>query len=85
VGSPEAGSGTGVAATASGGEARLGQTAGDVVRQGEASARPGSGRAGAGAARGLPQGGSGAGRSTAHGRPELRRCAAEKQRRGGER
>jgi hypothetical protein len=56
------------AATASGGEARLGQTAGGVARRGGARARPGSGRVGTGAACGLPQGGSGAGRCTAHGR-----------------
>jgi hypothetical protein len=64
----EAGGGTGVAATASGGEKQLGQTAGDVARQGEASVGPGSGGAGVGAARGLPQGGSGVGRCMAHGR-----------------
>jgi hypothetical protein len=49
----EAGGGAGVTATASGGEARVGQTAGDVARQGEASARPGSGGTGAGVARGV--------------------------------
>jgi hypothetical protein len=56
------------AATASGGEARLGQTARGVARRGGASTRPGSGGVGTGAARGLPQGCSGAGRCTAHGR-----------------
>jgi hypothetical protein len=56
----EAGGGTGVAATASGGEARLGQTAGDVARQGEASARSGSGGAKAGVTRGRAQSGAGA-------------------------
>jgi hypothetical protein len=38
----EVGGGAGVAATASGGEEQLGQTVGDVVRQGEASAGPGA-------------------------------------------
>jgi hypothetical protein len=65
----EAGGGTDhLAVTASGGVEQLGQTVGGVARRGEASARPGSGGAGAGAARGLPQGGSRAGRCTAHGR-----------------
>jgi hypothetical protein len=63
----EAGGGAGVAATASGGEEQLGQTAGDMARQGKASARPGSGGADAGAVRGRPQGGSGVGKCTAHG------------------
>jgi hypothetical protein len=48
-----AGAGAGqVAATASGGEERLGQMAGGVARRGEASAVQGSGGAGAEAARG---------------------------------
>jgi hypothetical protein len=70
-----------LAATASGGEEQLGQTAGGVARRGEASARPGSGGAGAGAARGLPQGGSGAGRCTAHGWQSGSGTQAEEQRR----
>jgi hypothetical protein len=37
----EAGGGTGYAATASGSEAQLGQTAGDVARWGKDNARPG--------------------------------------------
>jgi hypothetical protein len=48
----KAGGGVGDAATASGGEAQLGQTAGDVAGRGEASAGAGSGGAEAGAARG---------------------------------
>jgi hypothetical protein len=50
----EVGGGVGVAATASGGEEQLRQTAGDVARQGKASARLGSGGADAGAVLGLP-------------------------------
>jgi hypothetical protein len=56
----EARGGAGVAATASGGEVRLGQIAGGVARRGGASARPGSGGAEAGAARGREQSGAGA-------------------------
>jgi hypothetical protein len=41
----------GGAATATGGEVQLGQEAGGVARQGEASARAGSGRAKTGATR----------------------------------
>jgi hypothetical protein len=78
----EAGGGTDhLAATASGGEEQLGQTAGGVARRGEASARPGSGGAGAGAARGLPQGGSRARRCTAHGRQSGGGSRVEEQRR----
>jgi hypothetical protein len=79
----EAGGGAGVAATASGCEVRLRQTAGDVARQGEASARPGSGGAEAGVTRGRAQSGTGAA-GVAH----MARAAAAargrgKQRRGG--
>jgi hypothetical protein len=78
----EAGGGTDrLAATATGGEDQLGQTASGVARRGEASARPGSGGAGAGAARGLPQGGSGARRCTAHGQQSGGGSRAEEQRR----
>jgi hypothetical protein len=48
----KAGGGAGDAATASGGEAQLGQMAGDVVGQGEASAGAGSGGAEVGVAHG---------------------------------
>jgi hypothetical protein len=82
----EVGGGTDrLAATVSGSEEQLGQTAGGVARRGEASARPGSGGAGVGAARGLPHGGSGAGRCTAHGRQSGGGSRAEEQRRGRER
>jgi hypothetical protein len=82
----EAGGGTDrLAATASSGEEQLRQTVGGVARRGEASARPESGGAGAGAARGLPQGGSGVGRCTTHGRQSGGGSQAEEQRRGRER
>jgi hypothetical protein len=47
----EAGGGVGDDATVSGGEAQLGQTAGNVARRGGASVRPGNGGAEAGATR----------------------------------
>jgi hypothetical protein len=85
MGSSEAGGGAGVAATASSGEAWLGQTAGDVARQGEASARPGSGGAEAGVARGLAQSSAGtAGAAHMAGTAATVRDRG-KQRRGGER
>jgi hypothetical protein len=84
-GSPEAGGGAGVAATASGGEDQLGETAGGVVRRGEASARVGSGGAEAGVARGnVLSGAEMAG--AAHMAGQWRqRAAEEKQRRERER
>jgi hypothetical protein len=52
VGRRKAGGGAGDATTASGGEAQLGQTAGDMAERGEASAGAGNGGAEAGVARG---------------------------------
>jgi hypothetical protein len=81
----EAGGGTNrLAAMASSGEEQLRQMASGVARRGEASARLGSGGAGAGAARGRPQGGSRAVRCTAHGQ-QSGGDRAEEQRRGRER
>jgi hypothetical protein len=85
VGSPEAGGGAGVAATASGGEARLWQTAGDVARQGEASVRPGSGGAEAGVAHGLAQSSAGTARAAHMAGTAAAARGRGKQRRGGER
>jgi hypothetical protein len=74
----KAGCGSGDAATASGGEVQLGQTAGDVAERGEASAGAGSGRAEAGVARAWAQRGAGAAGVAHMAGVEQRRCAAEK-------
>jgi hypothetical protein len=81
----KAGGGAGDAATASGSEAQLGHTAGNVAGRGEASAGAGSGGTEAGATRARVQRGAGAAGVAHMARAEQRRRAAEKQRGGGER
>jgi hypothetical protein len=81
----KAGGGARDAAMASGGEAQLGRTAGDVAGRGEASAGAGSGRAEAGATRAQVQRDAGAAGAVHMAGAEQRWRAAEKQRGGRER